>query len=88
MLRALRQQQAFGVFLQRILSLLKGHILVGGLMKRLMFVLGLIFSVLTLCGAGYVLFTGGEANAGFAVVPLVLALGCISYWRMGNRREK
>lgn len=57
-------------------------------MKRLMFVLALIFSVLTLCGAGYVLSTEGEANAGFAVVPLVLALGCSSYWRMGNRREK
>ena len=57
-------------------------------MKRIVFILALAFSLLTLAGAGYVLALHGEANAGFAVVPLVLALACISYWRLLKGREK
>ena len=57
-------------------------------MKRIVFILALTFTLLTLAGAGYVLASHGEANAGFAVVPLVLALACISYLRMLKGREK
>ncbi len=43
-------------------------------MKKLFLVLALIFSVLGFAGAIYVLSTGGEANAGYAVIPLVFSL--------------
>lgn len=50
-------------------------------MKRALFVLSLFFTVLTFVGAGYVLYTDGQANAGYAVIPLVIALTCISGYR-------
>ena len=50
-------------------------------MKRFLFVLSLIFTVLTFVGAGYVLYTDGQTNAGYAVIPLVIALACIAGYR-------
>lgn len=37
-------------------------------------ILAVIFGVLTICGAIYVFYTGGGANAGYAVVPMVFCL--------------
>ena len=37
-------------------------------------VLALIFGILTICGAVYVFYTGGRANAGYAVVPAIFCL--------------
>lgn len=51
------------------------------MMKRALFVLSLFFTVLTFVGAGYVLYTDGQANAGYAVIPLVIALACIAGYR-------
>jgi len=34
----------------------------------------LIFAVLTICGAIYVLSTNGEASPGYAVIPMVFSL--------------
>lgn len=48
-------------------------------MRRIVAILGLIFVVLTIAGAAYVLLSGGEASAGYAVVPMVLALACSGY---------
>lgn len=43
-------------------------------MKKIFFGLGIIFMILTFCGAGYVLYTGGRVNAGYAVVPMMFTL--------------
>lgn len=51
-------------------------------MKKLLFAIALLFSVLGFAGAIYVLPTGGEANAGYAVVPLVFSLGFQQLWRL------
>lgn len=51
------------------------------MMKRFLFILSLVFTVLTFVGAGYVLYTDGQANAGYAVIPLVVALVCISGYK-------
>lgn len=51
-------------------------------MKKLLFAIALLFSVLGFVGAVYVLSTGGEASAGYAVVPLVLSLGFQQLWRL------
>lgn len=42
-------------------------------MKKLIFVLWLIFTILTLVVAGYVLYTRGQANVWFALL-VVLAI--------------
>jgi len=46
----------------------------GEKMKKLLFVLITIFSVLTIIGAVYVLRSGGTVNAGYAVVPCTISL--------------
>ena len=46
-------------------------------MKKMMFALCVLFIALTFAGVGYVLYNAGSANAGCAVVPMVLALACI-----------
>ncbi len=43
-------------------------------MKKLLLILWIIFSILTLAGAIYVIVSGGSANAGYAVVPMVITL--------------
>ena len=50
-------------------------------MKKMTLVLSIIFTVLTFAGAGYVLYNRGRENAGYAVVPMVLALACITIYR-------
>ncbi|HHU32173.1 MAG TPA: hypothetical protein GXZ50_05895 [Clostridia bacterium] len=36
--------------------------------------LSVIFAALSICGAVYVLYKGGKANAGYAVIPMTLSL--------------
>lgn len=43
-------------------------------LKNILMIMGFIFAILTFIGAGYVFFTGGEANAGYAVIPMLLTL--------------
>lgn len=50
-------------------------------MKKLLNALAILFSVLTLAGAGYVLYHDGTVSAGYGVVPLVLAVACFSLAR-------
>ncbi len=49
-------------------------------MKKLLLVLSIVFTVLTFVGAAFVL-TSNDANAGFAVIPMVLTLACLAGYR-------
>ena len=51
------------------------------IMKKIVGTLIILFSILTFIGAGYVLSQDGNANAGYACVPMVLALVCMSIYR-------
>ena len=42
-------------------------------------VFAVVFLILTICGVIYVFYTGGKANAGYAVVPMVFCL-LFSQW--------
>ena len=53
-------------------------------MKKTALVLSFIFSILTLIGAGYVLYNRGQVNAGYASIPFVFALAGITFYR--NRK--
>ncbi len=50
-------------------------------MKKAALILSIIFIILTFAGVGYVLYHGGNVNAGFAVVPMVFALACSAFYR-------
>ena len=50
-------------------------------MKKIALILSILFTVLTFIGAGYIFFNDGNINAGYACVPMVLALVCISFYR-------
>jgi hypothetical protein len=49
--------------------------------KTLFLVLSVVFAVLAFCGAGYIVYTDGRANAGYACVPMVLELICAGCYR-------
>ena len=51
-------------------------------MKKLFLFLALLFSVLGVAGAIYVLSTGGKAGAGCAVIPMVFSLIFQQAWRL------
>jgi len=53
-------------------------------MKKLLLILSIVFIILTFVGAIFVLTSNGTANAGYAVVPLVIALACLA----GHRAYK
>lgn len=55
-------------------------------MKKIILAFSIIFTILTFIGAGYVLYHGGKTNAGYAVVPMVLALAGIAACRNKNDR--
>lgn len=57
-------------------------------MKKILKILQLVFSVLTLAGGGYVLYTGGEASPGYAIIPLAFAITCGTYLDMINKTSK
>lgn len=45
----------------------------------------IIFAILTICGAIYVISTGGKASPGFAVVPMVFSLALSSMVRRSKK---
>ena len=51
-------------------------------MKRIYLILGIIFTIITLIGVGYVLLNHGEVKAGYACVPMVFAIIFIVMYRM------
>ena len=58
-------------------------------MKTLMLVLSIIFAILCFGGCGYIFYTKGNASAGFACVPMVAELICVSaYRKLKNSDEK
>ena len=55
-------------------------------MKKLLFALSAIFAILTFVGIGYVLINRGTVSAGYAVVPMVMALACSSAYKTYKKR--
>ena len=56
-------------------------------MKKILLVCSIIFNTLAIIGAVYVLSLKGTVNAGYAVVPMVIGLSCLSAYRAlsGNK---
>ena len=57
-------------------------------MKKILLILSTIFILLTFVGAIYVLTSNGTANAGYAVIPMVIALACLASYRTYKDKDK
>ena len=55
--------------------------------RVVLLILSVLFAVLCFIGAGYVLKSGGEVNAGYAVVPMCLCLCCSTLLQTTNRKK-
>lgn len=51
-------------------------------MKNILFGLSILFIILTFIGAIYVLKSGGEMNAGYAVIPMMFSIACTSFLKI------
>lgn len=56
-------------------------------MKKILLALTIIFTVLTFIGAGYVLASKGTANAGYAVIPCIWTVICLSGYRWYKKKK-
>lgn len=57
-------------------------------MKKVLFILMSVFGVLTFAGAGYVLYTGGEASPGYGVIPMLFCMMCSSGLQAIQKRNQ
>lgn len=57
-------------------------------MKKLLFVLTMLFSALCFVGGAYVLLYRGQVNAGYAVIPCVFCAACLNGYLAIRRVEE
>ena len=50
-------------------------------MKRLLLILSIAFNALAIVGAVYVLGNKGTANAGYAIIPMIIGIACLAGYR-------
>ncbi|MFX4263726.1 hypothetical protein ACOBQJ_16185 [Pelotomaculum propionicicum] len=48
-------------------------------------ILAVVFGILTICGGIYIFITGGQANAGYAVLPMVF---CLTFSSLARKKPK
>lgn len=56
-------------------------------MRRLFFILGLLFTCVGIGWAGYVLYTGGTASPGGALIAVVWSLVCFQASRFTQKKD-
>ena len=59
-------------------------------MKKLtiLMIFQIVFTILTFIGAGYVLINKGQVNAGYAVIPCVIAVIFNSFIIIEKKKDK
>ncbi len=57
------------------------------LLKKIFLILSIVFIVLTWTGAIYVIYNKGQANAGFAVIPMLFAVFFVSIHNKTKKRS-
>lgn len=55
---------------------------------KVLFVLTILFAILCFVGGGYVILRDGQANAGYAVIPMLFALVSMQGYQKLKKREK
>jgi len=57
-------------------------------MKTVLLVASIVFIALTFVGTVFVLTSNETASAGYAVIPMVIALACLAGYRAYTRKKK
>ena len=57
-------------------------------MKKMLLILSIDFNILAIVGAVYVLTSNGTANAGYAVIPMVIGLSCLTGHNAYTNKKK
>ena len=57
-------------------------------MKKLLLILSIVFNILAIAGAVYVLTSNGTANAGYAVIPMVIGISCLTGYNAFSNKKK
>lgn len=57
-------------------------------MKKALFALSILFALLCFLGAGYVLYTHGRANAGYAVIPMLFGIICVQGYTALKKKDE
>lgn len=57
-------------------------------MKRLLLILGVLFTVLCFVGGGYVIYMHGEVSPSYAIVPMLIGMCCLQGYRHLKGKEK
>lgn len=57
-------------------------------MKKVLFILTILFVILCFVGGGYVIFSDGQANAGYAIIPMLFAPACSQGYKILKKAEK
>ena len=56
-------------------------------MKKLLLIFAIAFGVMGFSGAGYVIYTGGEANAGYGIIPMIFCIISAQGYRSLKNRD-
>ena len=58
------------------------------IMKKLLFILMILFGIIGFIGAGYVLYTGGKASPGYGLIPMLFCLTCSQGYIALKKKDK
>ena len=53
-------------------------------MKKLLLIFAIAFGFIGFSGAGYVIYTGGEANPGYGIIPMLFCIICVNFSIFGG----
>lgn len=56
-------------------------------MKKLLLIFAIAFGFIGFSGAGYVIYTGGEANPGYGIIPMLFCIICVQGYRSQKNRD-
>lgn len=56
-------------------------------MKKLLLIFAIAFGIMGILGAGYVIYTGGEANPGYGIIPMLFCIICVQGYRSLKNRD-
>ena len=56
-------------------------------MKRLLLLLSIIFIIGTFAGAVFVFTSNGAVNAGYAAIPMMMTLACLSVYKVYTNKR-
>lgn len=56
-------------------------------MKKLLLITAIAFGIMGILGAGYVIYTGGEANPGYGIISMLFCIICVQGYRSLKNRD-